>query len=89
MNTYPKKYDVVVPYSEHNKLEPLFAFYNKRLIPTIEKILNQGIRKISKLYLECNTKYLHFENNGWYHNLNTMEDYQQYLKTLKKKHKKG
>ena len=89
MVPYTEKYDVVIPFSEDNKFEPLFAFYSKRVIPIIENILAQGIRKISKLYDRCHTKYLPFEDNGWYHNLNTKKDYQKYLNSQKKKTVKG
>lgn len=82
MISYTKKYDIVVPLSGKNKFEPLFALYHKKLIPKIEKLLKQNMRKISRLFLKCRTKYMPMKNNGWYHNLNTMENYQKYLKTL-------
>jgi len=80
MISYTSKYDIVVPCSGKNKFEPLFAFYHKKLIPKIEELLNQNIKKISRLFPKCKTKYLPMQNNGWFSNLNTMEDYQQYLK---------
>jgi molybdopterin-guanine dinucleotide biosynthesis protein A len=84
MITYTNKYDIVVPISGENKFEPLFAFYKKRLIPFIEKLLCQNERKISNLFPMCQTKYIPIESNGWYHNLNTMEDYHDYVKTRKR-----
>jgi molybdopterin-guanine dinucleotide biosynthesis protein A len=73
-------YDIVVPVSGHGKFEPLFAFYSKRLIPVIEDLLDQGIGKINRLFPKCRTKYIPMQKNGWYYNLNTMVDYQNYLK---------
>jgi len=84
MVPFTGNYDIVVPASGGNRFEPLFAFYNKNVIPVIQDLLNQGVRKINRLYPKCRTKYVSFENDGWYHNLNTMEDYQKYLDTEKK-----
>ena len=84
MIVYVDKYDIVVPFLEANKYEPLFGFYNKNLILVIEDMLDQKIRKISELFFRCRTKYVPFENNGWYHNLNTMEDYYKYIKVKKR-----
>jgi len=77
-------YDIVVPHSGENRFEPLFAFYTKALIPVIEDLLNRGIRRINRLYPLCRTKFVPFKNDGWYHNLNTMDDYRDYLKKEKK-----
>jgi molybdopterin-guanine dinucleotide biosynthesis protein A len=79
MAPFTGAYDIVVPTSGENKFEPLFAFYNKNLIPVIEDLLARGIRKINRLYSKCRTKYIPFKNDGWYHNLNTKEDYRDYL----------
>ena len=82
MISFVDNYDIVVPVSGEDKFEPLFAFYSKSLIPIIEDLLNQGTRKISKLFPKCRTKYIPMEKHDWYYNLNTMEDYQNYLKKL-------
>jgi len=84
LNSYTDEYDIVVPVSGKNKFEPLFAFYNKNLIPKIEELLIQKQKKISKLFLKCQTKYVPMENNGWYYNLNFMENYKKYLKNRNK-----
>lgn len=80
MISFTGNYDIVVPLSGEDKFEPLFAFYNRSLIPIIEDLLNNGIRKINKLFPKCRTKYVPFDSDGWYHNLNTIEDYRNYLK---------
>jgi len=47
--------DVVVPRTP-NGLEPLFAFYNKRSLPAIEKALAQGERKIISMFPQANVR---------------------------------
>ncbi len=84
LNSYTDEYDIVVPVSGKNKFEPLFAFYNKNLIPKIEELLIQKQNKISKLFLKCQTKYIPMENNGWYYNLNSIENYKIYLENMNK-----
>ncbi len=81
MISFTDKYDIIVPVSGKNLFEPLFAFYNKRIISHIEDLLGQNQKKISNLFQKCLTKYIPLENDGWYHNLNTREDYQNYLLT--------
>jgi molybdopterin-guanine dinucleotide biosynthesis protein A len=75
-----RDYDIVIPYSGKNKFEPLFAMYCKRCIPKIEELLQQNTRKISPLFQMCRTKYLSMENTKWFYNLNSLENYQEYLK---------
>lgn len=81
MMPYTDNFDIVVPISGENQFEPLFAFYNKNLISSMEKLLNQGVRKISELFQKCRTKYIPLEKNRWYYNLNSKKDYDKYLKT--------
>jgi molybdopterin-guanine dinucleotide biosynthesis protein A len=82
LNSYTNEYDIVVPVSGKNKFEPLFAFYNKNLIAKIEELLIQKQNKISKLFQKCQTKYIPMENNEWYYNLNSIENYKIYLENM-------
>ncbi len=75
--------DIVVPVSGQGKYEPLFAIYRKRLVPIIENLISRGTRKIIELYPLCRTRTIPLENDGWYRNLNTVEDYQDYLDSRK------
>ena len=77
---YTDEYDIVVPETGENKYEPLFAIYNKDVIPHIEKLLNGGERKIVKLFPKCRVKFLPMKDTGWFFNLNTLKDYNQYIK---------
>jgi len=73
-------YDIVVPLSGKNKYEPLFSLYNKDVMPKIEELLSAGEKKISCLFPKCNTKFIPMKDNGWFYNLNTLTDYNRYLK---------
>jgi len=80
MITYTGEYEIVVPVTGENKFEPLFAFYNKNLIPRIEDLLNHQTRQIIKLFPMARVKYIPMADNGWLYNLNTESDYRDYLK---------
>ena len=84
MANFTYDYDIVVPFSDNEKYEPLFAFYHKGLIPKIEGLLNAGIRKIIELFSLCRVKYIPMDGEGWYYNLNTPDDYKQYLNRIKR-----
>jgi molybdopterin-guanine dinucleotide biosynthesis protein A len=80
MAAYTRQYEIVVPVSGQNLYEPLFAFYNQSLIPRIKNLLENDIRKIIRLFDLAKTIYIPFQNDGWYHNLNTKDDYHRFLK---------
>jgi len=75
-------YDIVVPAYTDGKYEPLFAVYNKNIIPLIEEQIAAKNRKISCLFSRCHTKYVTMDNQLWFKNLNTLEDYKAYLTLL-------
>jgi molybdopterin-guanine dinucleotide biosynthesis protein A len=78
--TCTDQYDIVVPVTEEGKFEPLFAFYHRRLIPSIEMLLEKGVRKVIELFPLCPVKCIPMEGRNWYYNLNTIEDYRGYIK---------
>jgi molybdopterin-guanine dinucleotide biosynthesis protein A len=78
--SYTEGHDIVVPGYKDGKYEALFAIYNKNIIPVIEKQLSKGIRKISSLFPICRTKTVEMDNEKWFKNLNTIEDYKTYMK---------
>jgi molybdopterin-guanine dinucleotide biosynthesis protein A len=80
MMAYTNQFEIVVPMSGEDKYEPLFAFYNKSLIPRIKNLLNQHTRQVNKLFPLAQVKYIPLENTGWYYNLNSTEDYRRYVK---------
>lgn len=80
MISYTNQYEIVVPVTGEDKYEPLFAFYNKSVIPRIKDLLTQQTRRINKLFPLVQVKYIPLENTGWYYNLNSSEDYRRYVK---------
>jgi len=82
MMVYTNQYEIVVPMTGETKYEPLFAFYNKTLIPRIKNLLKQHTRQINKLFPLAQVKYIPMENTGWYYNLNSSEDYRRYVKRM-------
>ena len=87
MYTYSEDYEIVVPESGKNKIEPLFGFYNKSIIPVIRKNLLMGENKILKIFDETETKIIRMRNRNWLFNINTEEDYKNYLVYLKNQQK--
>jgi len=85
MKPYTKSFEIVMPVSGENHYEPLFAFYNRSLIPRIEDLLNQGRRKILELFPLSTVKYVPMKPGEWYFNLNTEEDYRRYTESRAKK----
>lgn len=78
MLEYVRHHDIVVPVSGNSKYEPLFAFYHRRLIPHIEDLMAKGVRQIIKLFPMATVKYIPMPAAGWYFNLNTLEDFNNY-----------
>jgi molybdopterin-guanine dinucleotide biosynthesis protein A len=76
------QFDCVVPVIDGNKIEPLFAIYKKTVFPTIKQLLAIGERKVLNLFSRVNTGFVEMKNSVWYRNLNTMDDYQEYLRLL-------
>jgi molybdopterin-guanine dinucleotide biosynthesis protein A len=74
-----QNHDIVVPRYLDGKFEPLFAAYNRCIIPTIEKQYKRGDRKISHLFPVCRTKFVAMDGQKWFRNLNTMKEYHEYL----------
>jgi molybdopterin-guanine dinucleotide biosynthesis protein A len=86
MMAYANQYEIVVPMTGEDKYEPLFAFYNKSVIPRIKDLLKQQTRKINKLFPLAQVKYIPLENTGWYYNLNSSEDYRRYVNSVRFAH---
>jgi molybdopterin-guanine dinucleotide biosynthesis protein A len=76
-----KCHEIVVPTWGDGKFEPLFAVYNKSILDKVKKMLDNGQRKISLLFESTDVQYLPISDAGkWYKNLNTREDYKNYIK---------
>ena len=69
--------DLVMPVGEDGRSEPLFAVYRKTVIPRAEAVLAGGERRVTALLPGLNVLQPPMPA-GWYHNLNTPEDYARY-----------
>jgi len=76
-------WEIVVPRYRDGKTEPLFAVYNRSIIPTIERQIEGGDRRISSLFKICRTEFVPMDGQKWFRNLNTLEEYHDYLQSKK------
>lgn len=77
--------EIVVPSSAEGKFEPLLAVYKKSVIPKIERLLASSNRQVLALFDLCKTRVLKMGDSSWFRNLNTPEDYREYLLALGRK----
>lgn len=78
------RHEIVVPHYRSGFFEPLFAAYDRGIVPTIETQIAAGNLKISSLYRVCRTKTVAMDGQKWFRNLNTLEEYHDYLSKQKK-----
>ena len=81
--SYSINYDIVVPSYKNGRYEPLFALYNKGIIPLIEEQISYGNMKIDPLFFKCRTRFVEMDNEKWFRNMNTKKDYEDYISGLK------
>ena len=77
-------WEIVVPRYGDGKTEPLFAVYNRSIIPAIEGQIAAGDRRISSLFQTCRTEFVPMDGQKWFRNLNTYEEYHAYIQNEKK-----
>lgn len=75
-------FEIVVPVSEGKRLEPLFAIYSKTVQGEMKRLLDSGTTSLLPLFEVCQTHYMTIEKSAWFKNLNTMQDYQTFLKKI-------
>jgi len=78
------RHEIVVPRYRDGKFEPLFAAYQRAIIPAIERQIRGGDLKISSLFSGCRTKFVAMDGQKWFCNLNTLEEYHDYLRKEKR-----
>jgi len=78
-------HDIVVPRYRDGKFEPLFAAYDRGIIPVIARQIAGGDFKISSLFQACRTRFVPMDGQEWFRNLNTIEEYHDYLENQKKR----
>jgi molybdopterin-guanine dinucleotide biosynthesis protein A len=72
-------HDIVMPMSGGDSFETLFAVYNISIISAAEDLLKNNKRRIIELFNKVSVAYVEMSNNGWYQNLNTKQNYLDYL----------
>ncbi|MCX6574238.1 MAG: NTP transferase domain-containing protein, partial [Candidatus Aminicenantes bacterium] len=72
--------EIAVPVGPSGLHEPLFAVYRRSIIPEIESLLGRGERSLLPLYKTCRTAVVRFDEPGRIRNLNTREDYEDFLR---------
>jgi len=75
-----KKADLVIPTTGDGWYEPLFAVYCKSALVAINQVLSSGGRKISDVFSRCRVKYIKLDDTEWFTNLNTMAEYEEFIK---------
>jgi molybdopterin-guanine dinucleotide biosynthesis protein A len=73
------KADIALPVSPDGRLEPLFAVYDKAVVPEMQRLLDRGVRSLLPLFESCSVQYVPMEKNSWFKNLNTRKDYENFL----------
>lgn len=72
-------YDILVPRRRDGRHEPLFAVYKRRILPLVRDCLKRGVTKIDRVYPFCHQGYIELEDDSWLVNLNTPQEYRDYL----------
>jgi molybdenum cofactor guanylyltransferase len=73
------RYDCVIPEHGAGRFEPLFAVYGKSALPAIRGLLASGERRIRALFPLVRMKTLDMGDAPWFTNINTIEDYAEFL----------
>jgi molybdopterin-guanine dinucleotide biosynthesis protein A len=76
------QFDCVIPVIDNTKIEPLFAIYKRTVFPKANQLLAMGERKVLKLFDRVKTGFVEMKNSEWYRNINTIDDYQEYLRRI-------
>lgn len=77
-----QNFDIVVPVSPSGRVEPLFAVYSKSILPQMERLLRENTHSLLPLFDQCKTDYIKLDSDSELKNLNTLEDYEAFLRQL-------
>jgi molybdenum cofactor guanylyltransferase len=67
-------HDAVIPVTADGR-HPLFAFYRRAILPTVQATLADGKRRMEDVLQRLNVATFPLADNTWFRNLNTPEDY--------------
>jgi molybdopterin-guanine dinucleotide biosynthesis protein A len=70
--------DAVIPVTNDGKPQPLFAVYRRSARCPMEEALASGARRLSDIYGLCKVRFMELGDAGWFANLNTMAEYEQF-----------
>ncbi len=76
MYLHVEDYDIVIPRTKHYK-HTLCGFYNSSLHLTCKSLIDQNIHKMQKLLDASRVKYVDFENEKNFTNLNFLDQYKK------------
>jgi molybdopterin-guanine dinucleotide biosynthesis protein A len=79
--------DIVVPTTDDEHCEPLFAVYRKSALDAVEKVISGGGHKITDVFSLCKVRYIKTSLPEWFANLNTMAEYEEFLKKYNAKNR--
>jgi molybdopterin-guanine dinucleotide biosynthesis protein A len=77
--------DIVMPVKDGDKHEPLYAVYKKSAVDEAERIIKNNGRRIIELLKNLKVKFVEFNDQGWYQNLNLKVDYEIYVKKVEER----
>ena len=71
-------FDILLPTDAEEHPQPLLGVYRRSVIEAMEPFLSDGRRCLFDLFKKVRTGYLPL-TEGWYRNINTEQEYQEYL----------
>ncbi len=74
-----RSYEAVVPKAGPSRYEPLFAVYRKDVVGRFEGALESGQYRIMDALGNCNVKFVEVDRTEVIKNLNTIEDYEEFV----------
>lgn len=77
-----QNFDIVVPVSPSGRVEPLFAVYSKSILPQMERLIRENTHSLLPLFDLCRTDYVKLDSDSGLNNLNTLEDFETFLRHL-------
>lgn len=72
-------YDAIVPIAT-GKIHPLIALYRSSLKEKIKNKLDEGNLSVRRLLKDVQVKYVQFDNDMPFYNINNQKEYKKYLK---------
>jgi molybdopterin-guanine dinucleotide biosynthesis protein A len=75
-----QEYDAVVPSFQDGRCEPLYAVYSKDALVHLPDLLAGERLSLRGLLARCRTRVVPCTDSGWYANLNTRPEYEDYVR---------